>query len=122
MGAMAGKASRVCAVPGCGATLYRGNRTGVCRNHNHELPYCQCVQCLGGKTRRHRGADYRGERQADEILLLMVRMRARGFTCGQIADAGGGVTERQVCQRTDDVKRADIAFEEKARGAYWGDR
>ena len=41
--------SRLCAHPGCNATLYSGNRSGVCRAHNH-LEGCGCVQC-GGKPK-----------------------------------------------------------------------
>jgi len=38
-------AKRACAVPGCKNALYSGNRTGVCRAHNHTKGYCLCVQC-----------------------------------------------------------------------------
>lgn len=38
----------VCAVPGCGRKLYKFNRSGVCRAHNHAEIYCQCGSC-GGK-------------------------------------------------------------------------
>ena len=36
----------VCAVPGCMATLYAGNRSGVCRAHNHG-DWCACPKCSG---------------------------------------------------------------------------
>lgn len=39
----------VCKAPGCGAALYHGNRSGVCREHNHLLGYCGCAEC-GRKT------------------------------------------------------------------------
>ena len=36
-----------CAFPGCAADLYPGNRTGLCRTHNHTKGICSCVQCGG---------------------------------------------------------------------------
>lgn len=36
---------RTCAVPGCGRVLYAGNRSGVCRAHNHDPRYCRCAKC-----------------------------------------------------------------------------
>lgn len=39
--------SEICSVPGCGTKLYRGNRSGVCRVHNHEKEHCGCPQCTG---------------------------------------------------------------------------
>lgn len=45
----------VCPVPGCGRALYRGNRSGVCRAHNHAVFFCQCPTCaraeLAGRRR-----------------------------------------------------------------------
>jgi len=38
----------VCAVPGCEATLYDRNRTGLCGVHVHAVGYCQCSQCRSG--------------------------------------------------------------------------
>lgn len=42
---------RQCKVPGCARTLYAHNRNGVCRDHNHRRPYCQCVQCDPGQAK-----------------------------------------------------------------------
>ena len=41
--------SRTCAVPECGRALYSGNRTGVCRQHNHASGFCRCTQCAPGQ-------------------------------------------------------------------------
>lgn len=50
---------RLCSVPGCVNTISADrskNRTGVCRDHNHTRPYCQCRQCEGLMTRESREA------------------------------------------------------------------
>jgi hypothetical protein len=36
----------VCAVPGCGSHLWHGAVAGVCRRHNHVVPFCRCRVCL----------------------------------------------------------------------------
>ncbi len=38
---------RTCAHPGCAATLYPRNGSGVCRAHNHG-PACNCPRCNRG--------------------------------------------------------------------------
>lgn len=35
----------VCPVPGCGSALSSGNRSGVCRRHNHAHLFCRCPRC-----------------------------------------------------------------------------
>lgn len=50
----------VCAYPGCTNELHIKNSSGVCRQHNHRRPYCQCVQCQYGAaayTRRMQSAE-----------------------------------------------------------------
>lgn len=48
-------ADKICAFPHCGKKLYVRpnieNEVGVCRDHIHKKPYCQCRQCKGGVTR-----------------------------------------------------------------------
>lgn len=39
--------TRQCAFPGCTATIYAKNRSGVCRDHNHAKGHCQCFDCTG---------------------------------------------------------------------------
>lgn len=45
-------AAATCAVPGCGRSLHRGNRTGLCGGHVHRAPYCGCGTCTGSTVRR----------------------------------------------------------------------
>lgn len=37
---------KICRAPGCTTRLYRGNTSGVCREHNHLEGSCRCAQCL----------------------------------------------------------------------------
>lgn len=63
----------LCAVPSCGRSLYSGNRTGVCRAHNHAAPFCRCLQCAGsGPTPAYRIAT------ADEVVALNAETAQRG--------------------------------------------
>jgi hypothetical protein len=118
--AMGGKASRACAVPGCGRALYPGNRSGVCRQHNHVAGFCDCHQCRSGKSGPGTGGDTSTDRQKDEIVLLAVKLRSRGYGVNDIAALPGSeYSARQFKQWTDAVKRADIAMEPSARAAYW---
>jgi hypothetical protein len=41
------RSKRFCAVPGCGLTLSKHNRMGVCQVHNHAPGLCQCTKCGG---------------------------------------------------------------------------
>lgn len=121
MAAMAGKASKVCAVPGCGKVLYSANSSGVCRFHNHAEGFCDCVQCRRGKAGPGSGTDFSRERQKDEIVLLAVKLRSRGHSVNDIAALPGSpYSARQIGQWTDAVKRADCAYDMDARSAYWG--
>jgi hypothetical protein len=119
---MAGKASRRCPVPGCGRSLYPGNRSGVCRQHNHLAGFCDCHQCRSGKAGPGSGGDTSAARQKDEIVLLAVKLRARGRSVNAIAALPGSqYTARQIGQWTDAVKLADIAVDPSAGAAYWNE-
>lgn len=45
---------KTCAVPDCGNTFWDRNTTGVCRDHAHAKPFCQCIQCATGRHKTYR--------------------------------------------------------------------
>jgi hypothetical protein len=43
----------ICPVQGCGKVLGKSNASGVCTDHTHVAPHCQCPKCRGeAATRR----------------------------------------------------------------------
>lgn len=71
------KPPSACCVPGCGADLYHGNTSSVCRAHNHTVGFCRCPDC-GGPPKRGKPAVVRPSRPVEyspEIFAAIARAK-----------------------------------------------
>ncbi len=39
-----------CRSPGCKVALGPTNTSGVCKDHMHRVPFCQCLYCKNGRS------------------------------------------------------------------------
>lgn len=62
--------TETCKFPGCGRTLWRNSKIGVCADHKHS-EYCGCVYCLQAIHARRR----RGRRRLTKFELELEQNR-----------------------------------------------